>query len=74
MGPNISEKFVPGETNFRGVQIKRDSPISPPSSAGNRYILKFAWAHALPTKEAVGVVAALRQVRSHFVHIEGLCI
>ena len=24
MGPNISEKFVPGGTNFRGVQIKRD--------------------------------------------------
>ena len=48
-------------------------PISPPSSAGNRYILtvsdyftKFAWAHALPTKEAVSVVAALRQVRFTF--------
>ena len=24
VGPNISEKFVPGGTNFRGVQIKRD--------------------------------------------------
>ena len=24
MGPNISEKFIPGGTNFRGVQIKRD--------------------------------------------------
>ena len=23
--PNISEKFVPGGTNLRGVQIKRDS-------------------------------------------------
>ena len=22
--PNISEKLVPGGTNFRGVQIKRD--------------------------------------------------
>ena len=22
VGPNISEKFVPGGTNFRGVQIK----------------------------------------------------
>ena len=48
-------------------------PISPASSAGNQYILtvsdyftKFAWAHALPTKEAVGVVAALRQVRFTF--------
>ena len=27
MGPNISEKFVPGGTNFRGVQIKRDRPL-----------------------------------------------
>ena len=26
VGPNISEKFVPGGTNFRGVQIKRDMP------------------------------------------------
>ena len=25
VGPNISEKFVPGGTNFRGVQIKRDT-------------------------------------------------
>ena len=31
MGPNISEKFVPGGTNFRGVQIKRD--IARPSPA-----------------------------------------
>ena len=27
VGPNISEKFVPGGTNFRGVQIKRDKPL-----------------------------------------------
>jgi len=26
-GPNISEKLVPGGTNFRGVQIKRDKAI-----------------------------------------------
>ena len=26
VGPSISEKFVPGGTNFRGVQIKRDRP------------------------------------------------
>ena len=25
VGPNISEKCVPGGTNFRGVKIKRDS-------------------------------------------------
>ena len=28
VGPNISEKFVPGGTNFRGVQIKRDTPTA----------------------------------------------
>jgi len=45
-------------------------PISPTSRAGNRYILtisdyftKFAWAKALPTKEATGVVSALKEVR-----------
>ena len=44
-------------------------PISPPSSAGNRYILtmsdyftRFGWVKALPTKEAKGVVAALKEV------------
>ena len=44
-------------------------PLSPPSLSGNRFILtisdyftKFAWAKALPTKEAVGVVGALREV------------
>ena len=26
VGPNSSEKFVPGGTNFREVQIKRDTP------------------------------------------------
>lgn len=44
-------------------------PVSPPSSSGNRFILtitdyftKFAFARALPTKEAVHVVQTLRQV------------
>ena len=43
--------------------------ITPPSSAGNRYILtisdyftQFGWAKVLPTKEAKGVVAALKEV------------
>ena len=27
VGPNISEKFVPGGTNFRGVLIKCDKPV-----------------------------------------------
>ena len=26
VGPNISEEFIPGGTNLRGVQIKRDGP------------------------------------------------
>ena len=29
VGPTISEKFVPGGTNFRGVQIKRDKASVP---------------------------------------------
>ena len=44
-------------------------PISPPSRNGNRYILtisdyftKFAYAVALPTKEASPVVVALQEV------------
>ena len=44
-------------------------PIRPPSQDGNRYILtvsdyftKFAWAKAMPTKEAVNVVSALKEV------------
>ena len=32
VGPNISEKFVPGGTNSRGVQIKRDRPTMMKSS------------------------------------------
>ena len=46
-------------------------PISPPAQSGNRYILtisdyftKFAWAKAMPTKEASVVVAAVREVRN----------
>ena len=44
-------------------------PISPPSLTGNCYILtisdyftRFGWAKALPTKEAIGVVAALKEL------------
>lgn len=44
-------------------------PISPTSSNGNRFILtisdyftKFAWAKALPTKEAKNVAQSLREV------------
>ena len=45
-------------------------PISPPSRMGNQYNLtisdyftKFAWAKATPTKEAVNVITALREVQ-----------
>ena len=27
MGPNVAEKFIPGGTNFREVQIKRGRPF-----------------------------------------------
>ena len=44
-------------------------PISPQSLSGNRYILtisdyftRFGWAKALPSKEAEGVVSALKEV------------
>ena len=44
-------------------------PVSPRTQGGNRYILtvsdyftKFAWAKAMPTKEAVNVVSALKEV------------
>ena len=64
---------IPVKSPWFHLGIDFIGPISPPSSAGNRYILtvsdyfmKFAWAYALPTKEAVGVVAALWQVRFTF--------
>ncbi len=45
-------------------------PISPMSVSGNRYIFtisdyftKFAWAKAVPTKEAIGVIEVLKEVR-----------
>ena len=67
---------IPVKSPWFHLGIDFIGPISPPSSAGNRCILtvsdyftKFAWAHALPRKEAVGVVtvvAALRQVRFTF--------
>ena len=54
-------------------------PISPTSEKGNHFILtisdyftKYAWAKALPTKEAVGVVDAMREVRLK-VPLSSLC-
>ena len=56
-------------------------PISPISEKGNRYILtisdyftKYAWAKALPTKEAVGVVNAMREVRLSVLYVSILML
>ena len=60
---------VPVKSPWYHLGIDFVGPISPTSFGGNRYILtvsdyftKFAWAKALPTKEAVNVVSALREV------------
>ena len=60
---------VPVKSPWYHIGMDFVGPITPASSTGNRYILavsdyftKFAWAKALPTKQAVPVVAALREV------------
>ena len=60
---------VPVKSPWFQLGIDFVGPVSPPSQSGNRYIMtvsdyftKFGWAKALPTKEAVPVVAALREV------------
>lgn len=57
---------IPVKSPWYHIGMDFIGPISPTSTAGNRYILtisdyftKFTWA---PTKEASGVVRALRQV------------
>ena len=62
---------VPVKSPWFHVEMDFIGPISPPSSSGNRYILtisdyftKFGWAKALPTKAAINVVSALREVSS----------
>lgn len=76
---------VPVKSPWHHLGMDFVGPISPPSTKGNRYILtisdyftKFAWAKALPTKEAVNVVGALREVSlsirhgfSHYEHTSG---
>ena len=61
--------LIPVKSPWYHLGIDFVGPISPGSQAGNRYILtvsdyftKFTWAKALPTKEAVPVVAALSEV------------
>ena len=60
---------VPVKSPWYHLGMDFVGPISPPSRSGNRYILtlsdyftKFAWAKAMPTKEAMNVVSALREV------------
>ena len=51
VGPNISEKFVPGRTNFRGVQIKRDKTTVEPGNAGERGQLAMCVMHAVKVSQ-----------------------
>ena len=60
---------VPVKSPWHHLGMDFVGPISPPSQDGNRYILtvsdyftKFAFAKAMPTKEAVNVVSALKEV------------
>ena len=66
---------VPVKSPWDHIGMDFIGPISPPSEMGNRYILtisdyftKYAWAKALPTKEAAGVVSAMREVRSFIIN------
>lgn len=72
---------VPVKSAWYHLGMDFIGPISPPSSDGNRYILtvsdyftKFAWAKALPTKEAQPVVCALREVSKVFVHVHCIVV
>ena len=76
----MNKKIETGRPELHPIPIKSPwyhlgmdfvGPISPPSLTGNRYILtlsdyftRFGWAKALPTKEAEGVVSALKEVCS----------
>ena len=78
MCQRMNEKIETGRPELHPIPIKSPwyhlgmdfvGPISPPSLTGNRYILtisdyftRFGWAKALPTKEAEGVVSALKEV------------
>lgn len=60
---------VPVQSPWYHIGVDFVGPISPPSSAGNRYILTISdyytkWVEAipLPTKEAPGVAASLLKV------------
>lgn len=58
---------VPVKSPWHQLGIDFVGPISPPSHSNNRmtlsdYFTKFAWAKALPTKEAKPVVSVLCEV------------
>lgn len=60
---------VPVKSPWYHLGMDFVGPISPPSAAGNRYILtisdyftKFGYAKALPTKTAVNVINTMREV------------
>ena len=62
---------VPVKSPWYHIGMDFVGPISPTSRSGNRYILtisdyftKFAWAKALPTKEASNVADSLKEVGS----------
>ena len=57
---------VPVKSTWHHIGLDFVGPINPPTATGNQYILtlcdyfsKFAWAKAMPNKEAVNVVSAL---------------
>lgn len=60
---------VPVKCTWHHIGVDFVGPLSPPFSSGNRYILtltdyfsKFSCATALPSKEAEGVVKALKGI------------
>ena len=66
---------VPVKSPWYHIGMDFIGPIYPTSSSGNRFILtisdyftKFAWAKALPTKEASNVVRALREVSFTYIN------
>lgn len=72
---------VPIKSPWFHIGMDFIGPISPISEKGNRYILtisdyftKYAWAKALPTKEAVGVVNAMREVRLSVLYVSILML
>ena len=65
---------VPVNSPWYHLRMDFVGPVSTSSQDGNRYILtvsdyftKFAWGKALPSKEAVPVDSALREVSNHYV-------